>query len=121
MVYRQEHALVTETASHGDRLRRVDAESPCLVTGCGNDGPRAGADDDRPARQFRMPRDLTGREESIHIDVQDGAAGLVMPPVPLDVKGPRRSAHASIVRLPEPGVDGISGKDRSSQPRTASR
>ena len=68
----EEDAVGTEVPGPEHRHGRVDTEAPGLIGARGDHAASAGAaHDDRLAGQFGVVEQLHGREERVHVDVQD--------------------------------------------------
>lgn len=78
----------------GGRHGRIDAVASRFVARCGYHRTRPGADDDWLAFQPGIAGHFQRGVESIHIDMQHGAAGLVMTPIALGGLKSRCGAHA---------------------------
>ena len=93
----QEDSVRAELVRACGRHCRIDAVLAGLVACSGDHGAVAGSYNNRFAAEFRVSCYLERGEERVHVDMQYGAAGLVMAPIPFGSFDTRCCAHVSTV------------------------
>ena len=94
----EDHGLGAAAGGLGHGHRRGDAEGSGLVGGGRDDAPAvAAADDDRAAGQLGVLEELDRGEEGVHVDVDDGGGGVIVPPGPARGLGTGCPAHLHLL------------------------
>ena len=117
MTHGQDHGLGAAAGGLGHGHRRGDAEGAGLVGGGRDDAPAvAAADNDGTAGQLGVLEELDRGEEGVHVDVDDGGGGVIVPPGPARGLGTGRPAHLHLLNE----CDGLIGRrPRGVRPRSS--